>query len=74
MFSSYFCFDLFLSGVVLSFRGTMASASNDKEKTPLEDNHQDPKLKDGQMVGGSRAREPTFAGSINTGRAFSHNM
>jgi hypothetical protein len=41
-----FCFDLFLSGVVLSFRGTMASASNDKEKTPPEDDHQDPKLKE----------------------------
>jgi hypothetical protein len=26
------------------------------------------------MVGGSRAREPTFVGSINAGRAFSHNM
>jgi hypothetical protein len=26
------------------------------------------------MVGGSRARDPTFVGSINTGRAFSHNM
>jgi hypothetical protein len=38
--------DLFLSGVVLSFRGTMASANNDKEKTPPEDDHQDPKLKE----------------------------
>jgi hypothetical protein len=35
-----------LSGVVLSFRGIMASASNDKEKMPSEDNHQDPKLKE----------------------------
>jgi hypothetical protein len=26
------------------------------------------------MAGGSRAREPTFVGSINAGRAFSHNM
>jgi hypothetical protein len=46
MFSSCFCFDLFLSGAVLSFRGTMASASNDKEKTPPEDDHQDPQLKE----------------------------
>jgi hypothetical protein len=52
----------------------MASANNDKEKTPSDDDHQDPKLKEGQMAGGSRAREPTFVGSINTGRAFSHNM
>jgi hypothetical protein len=74
MFSSCFCFDLFLSGVVLSFRGIMASASNDKEKTPSEDDHRDPKLKEGQMAGGSRAREPTFVASINAGRAFSHNM
>jgi hypothetical protein len=52
----------------------MASASNDKGKTPPEDDHQDPKLKEGQMAGGSRAREPTFIGSINVGRAFSHNL
>jgi hypothetical protein len=37
---------MFLLGVVLSFRGIMAFASNDKEKTPLEDDHQDPKLKE----------------------------
>jgi hypothetical protein len=74
MFSSCFCFDLFLSGVVLGFRGIMASASNDKGKKPLEEDLQDPKLKEGQMAGGSRAREPTFVGSINTGRAFSHNI
>jgi hypothetical protein len=36
-----FCFELFLSGVDLSFEGTMASSSNDKEKAPPEDNHQD---------------------------------
>jgi hypothetical protein len=41
-----FCFDLFLSGVVLSFRGTMASANNDKEKTPLKEDCEDPKLKE----------------------------
>jgi hypothetical protein len=52
----------------------MASASNDKGKKPLEEDHQDPKLKEGQMAGGSRTREPTFVGSINDGRAFSHNM
>jgi hypothetical protein len=28
------------------FRGTMASASDDKEKTPPEDDHQNPKLKE----------------------------
>jgi hypothetical protein len=26
------------------------------------------------VAGGSRARDPTFVGSMNTGRAFSHNM
>jgi hypothetical protein len=52
----------------------MASASNDKEKTPSKDEHQDPKLKEGQMAGGSCAREPTLVGAINAGRAFSHNM
>jgi hypothetical protein len=63
-----------MSGAVLSFRGTMASAKNDKGKKPLEDDHQDPKMKEGQIATGSRAREPTFVGSINTGCAFSHNM
>jgi hypothetical protein len=52
----------------------MASANNDKGKKPLEDDHQNPKLKEGQIAAGSRTREPTFVGSINTGRAFSHNM
>jgi hypothetical protein len=52
----------------------MASASNDKGKKPLEEDLQDSKLKEGQMAGGSRAREPTFVGSINVGRAFSHNL
>jgi hypothetical protein len=74
MFSSCFCFELFLSGVVLSIRSLMASASNDKGKNPLEEDRQDPKLKEGQMAGGSRSREPTFVGSVNAGRAFSHNM
>jgi hypothetical protein len=36
-----FCFELFLSGVDLSFEGIMASSSGDKEKAPPEDNHQD---------------------------------
>jgi hypothetical protein len=52
----------------------MAFASNDKGKKPLEEGLQDPKRKEGQMAGGSRVREPTFAGSINAGRTFSHNM
>jgi hypothetical protein len=52
----------------------MASANNDKDKTPSEDDHQNPKLKEGQITAGSRTREPTFIGSINTGCAFSHNM
>jgi hypothetical protein len=51
----------------------MASANNDKGKKPLEDDHQNPKLKEGQITAGSRTREPTFVGSINTGHAFSHN-
>jgi hypothetical protein len=52
----------------------MASASDDKGKKPLEEDHQDPKLKEGRMTGGSRVRDPTFVGSMNVGRAFSHNM
>jgi hypothetical protein len=52
----------------------MVSSSDDKGKRPLEEDHQDPKLKEGQMTGGSSARDPTFVGSMNTGRAFSHNM
>jgi hypothetical protein len=52
----------------------MASAINNKGKKPLEEDHQDPKLKEGHMAGGSWAREPTFVGTINVGRAFSHNM
>jgi hypothetical protein len=31
-------------------------------------------LKGGHTTAGSRAKKPTFVGSINTGRAFSHNM
>jgi hypothetical protein len=41
-----FCFDLFLSRAVLSFRGIIASANNDKEKTPSKDDHHDIKLKE----------------------------
>jgi hypothetical protein len=52
----------------------MASSSDEKGKKPLEEDHQEPKLKEGQMTGGSRARDPTFVGSMNVGRAFSHNM
>jgi hypothetical protein len=36
-----FFFELFLSGVDLSFESTMASSSGDKGKTPPEDDHQD---------------------------------
>jgi hypothetical protein len=52
----------------------MAPSSDDKGKRPREEDHQDPKLKEEQEAGGSRARNPTFVGSMNTGRAFSHNM
>jgi hypothetical protein len=52
----------------------MASSSDDKGKRPLEEDHQDPKLKEGQEARGSRARDPTFVGSMNARRAFSHNM
>jgi hypothetical protein len=40
----------------------------------LEEDLQDPKLKEGQRAGGSWAREPTFVGAINAGCAFYHNM
>jgi hypothetical protein len=65
---------MFLSGVVLSLRSIMASASNNKGKKPLEEDRQDPKLKVGQMAGGSGARDRTSVGSMNAGQAFSHNM
>jgi hypothetical protein len=52
----------------------MAPSSDNKGKRPREDDHQDPKLKEEQEAGGSRARNPTFVGSMNVGRAFSHNM
>jgi hypothetical protein len=46
VFSSYFHFDLFLSGFVLSSRRIMASSSDDKSKKPMEEDHQDLKLKE----------------------------
>jgi hypothetical protein len=52
----------------------MAPSSDDKGKRPREEDHQDPKLKEEQEAGGSRARNSTFVGSMNVGRAFSHNM
>jgi hypothetical protein len=52
----------------------MAPSSNDKGKRPREEDHQDPKLKEEHEAGGSRARNPTFVGSMNAGRVFSHNM
>jgi hypothetical protein len=59
-----------LSGVVLSFRSIMVSSSDDKGKKPLEEDHRDLKMKEEQVAGGSRARDPTFVGSMNAGRAF----
>jgi hypothetical protein len=52
----------------------MASSSDDKGKKPMEEDHQDLKLKEEQVAGGSRARDPNFVGSMNAGGAFSHNM
>jgi hypothetical protein len=49
----------------------MASSSDDKGKRPREE---DPKLKEEQEAGKSRARNSTFVGSMNTGCAFSHDM
>jgi hypothetical protein len=69
-----FCFELFLSGVDLRIRSTMASASNDKGKRPWEDDHQDPKWKKEQEVGRSRPRNPAFEGPIKARRIFSHDM
>jgi hypothetical protein len=69
-----FCFELFLSGVDLKLWGVMASSSGDKEKTPPGDDHQNLKSKEGQFTAGSGTREPTLVGTINTGRAFSHNL
>jgi hypothetical protein len=48
----------------------MASASNDKGERPLEEDRQDPKLKEGQKTRRSSAKDPTFVGSMNVGRAF----
>jgi hypothetical protein len=52
----------------------MAPSSDDKGKRPMEEDHQDCKLKEEHVAGGSRARDPTSIGSMNAGRAFSHNM
>jgi hypothetical protein len=52
----------------------MAPSGDDKGKRPREEDHQDLKLKEEQVARGSRARNPTFVGSMNAGRAFSHNM
>jgi hypothetical protein len=41
-----FCFELFLSGVDLKLGGSMASSSDDKEKTSLEDDTKDFRLED----------------------------
>jgi hypothetical protein len=41
----------------------MASSRDGKGKKPLEEDHQDPKLEEGQMTGGSSAKDPTFVGS-----------
>jgi hypothetical protein len=49
----------------------MASSSDDKGKRPREE---DPKLKEEQEARKSRARNSTFVGSMNAGRAFSHDM
>jgi hypothetical protein len=74
VFSSCFHFELFLSGVDLSFGSIMAPSSDDKGKKPMEEDHQDRKRKKEPQARGSRARDPTFVGSMNTRRAFSHNM
>jgi hypothetical protein len=50
----------------------MAPSSDDKGKKPMEEDHQDHKVKEEQQAGGSRARDPTFVGSMNAGHAFSH--
>jgi hypothetical protein len=60
VFSLCFCFELFLSGVDLSFESTMASSRDDKGKRPREDDHQGPKLKEEQEAGRSRARNPSL--------------
>jgi hypothetical protein len=52
----------------------MAPSSDDKGKKPMEEDHQDLKLKEEQVARGSRVRDPTFVGSMNAGHAFSHNM
>jgi hypothetical protein len=65
---------MFLSGVVLSSRRIMDPSSDNKGKKPMEEDHQDLKLKEEHVAGGSRARDPTFVGSMNAGRAFSHNI
>ena len=69
----------------------MVSNNNNKGKEPLEDETQDPKLKEEvkskdesvlKEVKGMPStkgeqpavRKPTFAGSVNAQRAFSHNV
>jgi hypothetical protein len=41
-----FSFELFLLGVDLSFGSTMAPSSDDKGKKPMEEDHQDLKMKE----------------------------
>jgi hypothetical protein len=48
----------------------MAPSSDNKGKRPREEDHQDPKLKEEQEAGGSRARNSTFVGSMNAGPMF----
>jgi hypothetical protein len=49
----------------------MDSSSGDKGKRPREE---DPKLKEEQEAGRSRARNLTFEGPMKARRVFSHNM
>jgi hypothetical protein len=52
-----FFFELFLSGVVLSSRRIMAPSSDDKGRKPMEEDHQDLKLKEEHVAGGSMSWE-----------------
>jgi hypothetical protein len=69
-----FCFELFLSGVDISFEGTMASSSNDKGKRPREFDHLGQKWKEEKGAGRPRPKNPAFEGPSKARRIFSHDL
>ena len=75
MFPSCFCFDLFLPGSAPSSSCIMVSNNNNnKGKEPWEEAREKTFSKEEPVAARSGAHKQIFVGSINRGRAFSHNM